>query len=486
MAELFSDSAKIVGTLGEESHSTVGPDALALLLALVGATIAVTAVLAPIGTAVVLGGAVTVGLTWLSPRKSWVLLSCLVVPAIGAGELWTFQAGAGTLITPSLLLVGVWAIAFFLVVLFAKRKSFWRLPLVGSFAAFWLAILVSLIYSISVLHWARGLLEAILGFAFFIYPWVYLKNRNQLDLCLRMLILLATFTVLFGLLQSAFFEYFRKWFPFLYTQSEIPLIEEWQAQGRMVANWIHPSDFGSLLNIAGPIAFYFYLNAKKSRLVPLSIFLLIATGIFLTATRTPIIAFCLSNTLLVVLMRGRRAVLYVGAGALALVTVLAGSQLFSVGLQRFEFSEQKNLTTVETRSLVWLEALSFFAQHPLTGIGARNFPDRNLVDPNAATHNIYIEVAAETGLFGLLAFLYLLYQAMRVDINRKARILPQELKDLRYALLCSSVSIMIESLTENSFYVWQVWCLFWLIRGLSKAIARKPDEFMEIHAAAIV
>jgi len=404
----------------------------------------------------------------------------MVIPLIGAGELWTFQVGAGTLIAPSLIVVAACAIAFFLAVLCTKDESFWQLPLVGSFAAFWLAILLSVIHSVSLLHWARGLLEAILGFAFFAYPCVYLKNARQLDLCLRVLVCLAAVTVIFGLLQYAFFDYFRNLFPLLYNQLEIPFIEEWQANGRMVANWVHPSDLGSLLNIAAPIALYFYLSVKKSRLVPLAIFLLIAAGIFLTATRTPIIAFCFANTLLIFRMRGRRAGLYVAAGALVLA--LLGSLLFSAGLQRFKFSQQENLITLERRSLVWLEALSFFAQHPIIGIGARNFPDLGMAEANMATHNVYIEVAAETGAIGLLAFLYLLYRALRIDLHRGKGSLPQELQDLRYALLCSSLSIMVESLTDNDFYVWQVWCLFWLIRGLSAAVASRPAAFLQTNA----
>jgi len=413
-----------------------------------------------------------------------MLLCYVVIPAIGAGELWTFKVGAGTLIAPSLVVVAVCGIGFFLAILFAKDHPFWQLPLLGAFAAFWIAILLSLVHSVSVLHWARGLLEAILGSAFFAFPYLYLKDRRQLHLCLRVLIWLAAFTVIFGLLQFALFDYFRNLFPFLYTQSEIPFIEEWQAQGRMVANWVHPSDFGSLLNIAGPIALYFYLNSKKSRLAPLSIFLLIAAGIFLTATRTPIIAFCLSNTLLIFLMRGRRAGLYVGTGAL--IFALLGSQLFSVGLHRFKFSEEENLMTVQSRSLVWLEALSLFAQHPVIGIGSRNFPDLTLADPNTATHNVYLEVAAETGAIGLLAFLYLLYRAMRIDFRHGKGSRPQELQYLIYALFCSSLSIMFESFTDNDLYVWQVWCLFWLIRGLSGAVGRKPGAFVENHATTIV
>ena len=100
------------------------------------------------------------------------------------------------------------------------------------------------------------------------------------------------------------------------------------------------------------------------------------------------------------------------------------------------------------------------------------------------THNVYLETAAETGAIGLLAFLNLLYRALRVDFNGAKTRLPRELQNLRHALLCSSLAIMVESLTDNDFYVWQVWCLFWLIRGLSAAIAARPEAFVGNHATA--
>jgi O-antigen ligase len=268
----------------------------------------------------------------------------------------------------------------------------------------------------------------------------------------------------------------------MYSRVEIPMIEEWQAQGRMVANWVHPSNFGSLLNIAAPIALYFCLNPRKNRFVPLLVFLIIAAGIFLTATRTPIIAFCLSNALLFILMRAWKAGLWVLT--VALILLLLAAPLFSVGFQRFNFSEQENVITVDQRRLLWLEAASLFMQYPVTGIGARNFQDQNLVDPTLATHNIYLEVAAETGTIGLLAFLFLLYRAFRFEFSSEKGSLPQELQNLRYALLCSSLSIVLESLTDNDFYVWQIWCLFWLVRGLSAAIAVRPQAFIENYAVA--
>jgi len=140
----------------------------------------------------------------------------------------------------------------------------------------------------------------------------------------------------FWLLQYTAFDAVRGLFPYMYSRSEIPIIEEWQAQGRMVANWVHPSDFGSLLNIVGPLVLYSALKDRKTRLAPLLVFVLIAFGIFLTATRTPIIAFCLSNTLLYVLVRRRMVGLLMLTLALSLL--LLAAPLASISLQRFKFS----------------------------------------------------------------------------------------------------------------------------------------------------
>jgi len=466
-----------------DGSGRIGTDVEAVLIALVGAAAAVAAVYAPLGTIVGLGALLSFVLMTAMRRREWFLLCYLIIPTIGVGELGRFETSGGTLIAPSLIVVAVWAGGFFLAVLFEKDQSFWRLPLSGSFAVLWLAILLSVINSVFVLHWARGLLEAILGFAFFAYPYVYLRNREQLKVCLRVLVWLAVLTVAFGLLQYTAFDALEGLFPFLYSEKEIPFIEHWQAAGRMVANWVHPSDFASLLNIAAPIALYSLLSARKNRLVPLLVFLVIGAGILLAATRTPIVAFCVSSALLCFLMRARRTALLIMTGAAVLL--LLGPSLFSLSAQRFNFSEEGNLTSFEERRLLWLAAASFFVQHPVVGIGSRNYMDHPvLADPTLGTHNVYLETAAETGGIGLLAFLYLLYQGFRVDFSGGKTRLPRELRNLRYAFLCSSLAILIEGMTGNDFYVWQVWCLFWLIRGLSAAMSTRPEAFVGNHETA--
>ena len=475
-------SANSVRPLPSEASAGLPGAILSLLLALMGAMMATAAVFFPVGTGAALGGLLSIGLSWLMRRRAWLLLCGLVIPAIGTGHLLRFQIGPSALIEPSLLVVTVWASGFFLGLFFKKDLSLWRLPLVGPFALFWFAILLSVINSVSVLHWARGLLEGVLGFAFFVFPYVYLRNRKQLGVCLRVLTWLAVITVIFAVIQYSAFDSFQSLFPLMYAKPEIEFAEHWYTEGRMAGHWVHPSDFGSLLNMVAPIVLYSWLSARKRRVVPLLAFLIIAAGIFLTATRTPIIAFCLSSVLLCFLMRGPRAGLLVMTGAAILL--LVGPYLFSLSSQRFDLSDEGNLGTVQQRFLLWSEAASFYLEHPVVGIGARNFGDLTEIDPSLPTHNVYLETAAETGTIGLLAFLYLLYRVMRVDFGRGKTPLPSELQNLRYAFLCSSLAIVVESLTDNDFYVWQVWCLFLLIRGLSAAIAARPEAFMRNGMAA--
>ncbi|HEV3057930.1 MAG TPA: O-antigen ligase family protein [Vicinamibacterales bacterium] len=68
----------------------------------------------------------------------------------------------------------------------------------------------------------------------------------------------------------------------------------------------------------------------------------------------------------------------------------------------------------EARRIVMQEGIDTFKEYPLTGVGAGQFKNYN---PNGRrerwreTHNALIQVAAETGFFGLIAFSFLIIRA---------------------------------------------------------------------------
>jgi putative inorganic carbon (HCO3(-)) transporter len=82
----------------------------------------------------------------------------------------------------------------------------------------------------------------------------------------------------------------------------------------------------------------------------------------------------------------------------------------------------------EARTTVMKEGLRVFAERPLTGVGAGQFVNYNFegrVERWRQTHNSLIQVAADLGIFGLLAFGYLIYRGIRTAIWLRRVLGPQ-------------------------------------------------------------
>ena len=78
------------------------------------------------------------------------------------------------------------------------------------------------------------------------------------------------------------------------------------------------------------------------------------------------------------------------------------------------------------RRQVMSYGISTFLEYPVTGVGAGQFKNYNPSDREAKfleTHNVLIQVAAETGIVGLLAFTFLIWRAIKAawDTRRVTR-----------------------------------------------------------------
>jgi O-antigen ligase len=142
--------------------------------------------------------------------------------------------------------------------------------------------------------------------------------------------------------------------------------------------------------------------------------LMMATVLF-TKSRAGLLG--LGAMLVVLVLEGRRV--RPGLGAVALVTMLAAAPFmptwFWVRLGSITDSSQDESGSRQARKDLMWEGWQTFLDHPLTGVGAGQFknynpPDR--LEPWRETHNVLLQVAAELGIFGVLAFLVLIGQAV--------------------------------------------------------------------------
>jgi O-antigen ligase len=154
-------------------------------------------------------------------------------------------------------------------------------------------------------------------------------------------------------------------------------------------------------------------------------------------------------------------------------------------LQRFDFEDPDNVLTIEGRAMARYEAYLLFLQNPWLGVGKFNYQDRVFfTDPNAqgATHNVFVEEAAETGLLGVVPFVILLYAAFRSDFRRHKE-QPWDLRAISIALSAACFAILVECLAENSLLVWQIACLFWIFRGVAVAMQSMPHDLAPLTVA---
>jgi len=181
-----------------------------------------------------------------------------------------------------------------------------------------------------------------------------------------------------------------------------------------------------------------------------------------------------------------------GAAALAVLVVCAGAYHFSGTVSRgiddafagLTGRAQATSNSVAHRFVIWRAAWRSIQDNPVNGVGARGFrygyttytdaddPFLRMDPPQVATHThqLLIEVTAETGvigLAGLLAYLYVLARAgARSPRDAQHRMLP-------YAIALAGAYFPINShLALYSAYWSQI--LWWLIALYCAAAARSP------------
>jgi hypothetical protein len=94
------------------------------------------------------------------------------------------------------------------------------------------------------------------------------------------------------------------------------------------------------------------------------------------------------------------------------------SAIFERAISISDFSETSN----KGRLQIWKETVSSIASKPFLGVGIGNFPiilneDFSALKRGSSAHNIYLDIAAEVGVAGLMVFLLLIVEVLRTSYN---------------------------------------------------------------------
>ena len=103
---------------------------------------------------------------------------------------------------------------------------------------------------------------------------------------------------------------------------------------------------------------------------------------------------------------------------MAAILLLVGRPVATRLASSFNLSEGSNMG----RLVIWQDSWEIIKKNPIIGVGLGNYPLAVGLEQNyrnaVTSHNLYLDILAETGLFGLLAWLALIFAAAKGAIKK--------------------------------------------------------------------
>jgi putative inorganic carbon (HCO3(-)) transporter len=315
-------------------------------------------------------------------------------------------------------------------------------------------------------------LATYVGFYFVVLAWV--DSRQRIRKVLWALLFSTVVTAVFAVYQQIMGGY-TSLLLFLVPQDENSL--PWE--GRSTSFLGHPTSLAGYLNLVLPFALACYLlgQGKWKKLggwtIGLGFVALVSTqslgGLLAFVSILVLAILCFARS------RKERWVLLAGLCALGCLFYLLRPILNPVHTEHYVGSD------AVSRLLLYGAAWNLFMHSPVMGVGWGNFMGLYGSDLSSFSswllpgvsepHNIYLKLLAETGLVGLVAFLYLVVQSGR-QAWRQMRSSHDFLDvALAFGVLGALLSVLVHGFVDFVFHE-QFATLFWVLPGLLVASGR--------------
>jgi O-antigen ligase len=133
-------------------------------------------------------------------------------------------------------------------------------------------------------------------------------------------------------------------------------------------------------------------------------------------------------------------------------------------------------TSTSARLQSWKEALRDFQKHPILGHGVTGYA---FVDAQ------FPRVLVETGLFGLVAFLYLLYSVFRLALRHLRETEEPYYRGLITGFIAGFVGLVVHAIGVNTFIIVRIMEPFWFFVGIITVLPMLKQEELTPAAAPI-
>jgi len=286
---------------------------------------------------------------------------------------------------------------------------------------------------------------------------------------LNVLMVSTIVVALFGFYQAISRGYTALYDILYPVQDEIEKIPAWE--GRITSFLEHYNGLAGYLNLVTPFCLGFALRGKDIALRKLSwwCLALASVALLLTQSRGGLLAYA---TVLLVSAWSFAPDRKAGIRWVAIVLVVCVRAAAVAGLLFQRLAEIDDFTTV-SRLAIWGGAFTVFAHSPVLGAGFGNLRTLmggllNLPDGwTGDAHNLYLELLAETGIVGFVAFAFLTITAMRKAMKQYHRAADEFSRIIGFAIFAAFTGVLVHGAVDYLFHTTpQVTALLFLLLGL--------------------
>lgn len=140
-------------------------------------------------------------------------------------------------------------------------------------------------------------------------------------------------------------------------------------------------------------------------------------------------------------------------------------------------------TSTSYRVHIWEGVTAMLKDHFIGGIGVgadafgEVYPRYALsgIETAPHSHNLYLQILVETGIFGFILFLVLLLIFVKRSFTFYAKPLPLRERAVPAALFCGILAVLAQGMTDYIWYNYRVFLMFWLLIGFFAAVCRTTE-----------
>ncbi|MDP3791568.1 MAG: O-antigen ligase family protein [Candidatus Omnitrophota bacterium] len=288
---------------------------------------------------------------------------------------------------------------------------------------------------------------------------------------------------------------------FQYVTTVGDFLRKYPQAGRITASFSSANGFGAWLIVMLPLLygiFYALIINKPKKAIPVILWFLAG-----------VLIICLSSALMACLVLTRSRGAWTGLAFAAIFFMIVNmvvkkNRIFLISIvfillasliaipffihmtiegQDPVFAIKQSLVLIMqnmdiVRTNLWREALLIIRDFPVFGCGLNAYSivapryKSGLLEAGIYPHNSYLQMAAETGIVGLLSFIFVIVSLFKASITNVRKIKDTFYGCILAGLLTGLFAFLVHSFFDVNFYALQLANLMWFMMGLIIAVQK--------------